>query len=121
MPSIELPRTGTSLIDCSKFSPGWFGLEWCLRHLGWLGGTRKGFGRRTLRQHPIPIRRFPRKWFQALHSAAWLDDERLQVERGEVQGSGFGLGMSRDFFPMKASKQVARTVHPPSIPREFQD
>lgn len=108
--STELPRTGTSLINCSEFSPGWFGLEWCLRCLGWLGWTRDSFGRRTLRSHPIPIGRCSRKWFQALHSAAWFDNKRLQVERGEVQGSGFGLDMNRDFFPMKTSKQV---VHPP--------
>lgn len=28
VPSTEFPSTRTSLINCSKFSPGWFGLEW---------------------------------------------------------------------------------------------
>lgn len=98
----------------------WAGVEG-LRHLGWLGWTRDSFGRRTLRSHPIPLGRFSGKWLQALNSAAWCDDERLQDEKGEVQGSGFSLDMKSDFFPMKISKQVARTVQSPSILREFQD
>lgn len=117
----EPPRTGTSLINCSEFSPGWFRLEWCLRYLGWLGRTRDGFGRRTLRWHPIPLEKFPRKWFQALHSAAcWMvKDTKWKGERFKVHGLAWiWIGT---FFPMKTSKQVARTVHPPFILREFQD
>lgn len=44
--------------------------------------------------------------------------QKREVERGEVQGSGFGLDVNRDIFPMKTSKQVSRTVHPPSTMRE---
>lgn len=56
--------------------------------LGWLGWTGDGFGRRTLMSHPIPIGRFSRKWFQALHGAAWFDDKRgkSKGERFKVQG-----------------------------------
>lgn len=52
----------TSSMSCSKFSPGWFGLEQRVRDT-WAGWAGQGMAlcRRVLRSHPIPVGRFSRK------------------------------------------------------------
>lgn len=59
--SIEFPVQGvTDDLQQVQSRLVWAGVEG-LRHLGWLGWTRAGLGRRVLRSQPIPIGRFSRK------------------------------------------------------------
>lgn len=63
----------------------WAGAEG-QRELGWFSWRKDGFGGRIPKVISNTHREVIRRWSQALHTAAWWEDEKLSVlvERGEV-------------------------------------
>lgn len=90
------------------------------RHLGWLGWTRDGFMQKSTKVTSNTCREVFKKIIPG-SSQCCLVWQETAGWKGRGSRVRLQPGYDRDFFPMKTSKQVVRTVHLPSIRREFHD